>query len=201
MLFRSGEVVGIDFAEEMVRAANEKAAGLGIAPRVRIMDAENVEFPDGYFDRVLCGFGIMFFPDQARALAEFRRVLKPGGRLALSTWQTHQASEVEAALVAAGVVVPRLPGWITESADLAQLLIAAGFDGVQVDADAFSFRYQDAEEYWQQARGTGMRRTLDSLDQAKTEQVRADLLQRMRPHHKDDGFYLGATALLATATR
>jgi len=197
----TGEVIGVDFAEEMVRAANEKAAGLGLGPCVRIMDAENLEFPDGSFDRVLCGFGIMFFPDQARALAEFRRVLKPGGRLALSTWKTHQAIEVEVALVSAGIVVPRLPGWITESADLAQLLIAAGFGSVQVDADTFSFRYQDAEEYWRQARGTGMRRTLDALDQAKTEQVRATLMERMRPHQKDDGFYLGATALLATAIR
>jgi ubiquinone/menaquinone biosynthesis C-methylase UbiE len=197
----TGEVIGVDFAEEMVRAANERAAGLALGPRVRVMDAENLEFPDGSFDRVLCGFGIMFFPDQARALAEFRRVLKSGGRVAISTWQTHQASEVEAALIAAGVVVPRMPGWIPESADLAELLIAAGFDSVKVDADAFSFRYQDAEEYWQQARGTGMRRTLDALDQTTTEQVRATLVERMRPHHKDDGFHLGATALLATATR
>ena len=106
----------------------------------------------------------MFFPDQARALAEFRRVLKSDGRLALSAWRVHQASEVEAALSAAGITPRRAPGWITESESLTQLLVAASFADVQVDVDTFSFLYENAEEYWQQARGTGMRRILDDLD-------------------------------------
>src|SRR5580700_5807231 len=86
----TGDVVGIDFADEMVRAANEEGARRGLTARVRVMDAEHLEFPNATFDRVLCGFGIMFFPNQHRALAEFRRVLKPSGRLAVSTWRISQ---------------------------------------------------------------------------------------------------------------
>ena len=80
----TGEVAGIDLADEMVGATNEEAGRRGLSARVRVMDAEHLDFPDALFDRVLCGFGIMFFPDQPRALGEFRRVLKPGGRLGLS---------------------------------------------------------------------------------------------------------------------
>jgi ubiquinone/menaquinone biosynthesis C-methylase UbiE len=196
----SGYAVGVDFAEEMVRASNDEAMRLGVRVRLEVMDAEDLEFPNASFDRVLCGFGIMFFPDQARALSEFRRVLKPDGRLALSTWRVHQANEVENALSAAGITPQRAPGWITESEDLTRLLIAAGFTGVQVHVDKFSFRYENAEEYWQQARGTGMRRILDALDPVQIGQVRSALAERMRPHQQPDGFHLAATALLAVAT-
>jgi ubiquinone/menaquinone biosynthesis C-methylase UbiE len=195
----SGYAIGVDIAEEMVRASTDEATRLGVHARLQVMDAENLDFPDASFDRVLCGFGIMFCPDQARALAEFRRVLKADGRLALSTWRVHQASEVEAALSAAGITVRRAPGWITESEDLTQLLAAADFTGVQVNGDTFSFRYENADEYWQQARGTGMRRMLDDLDPVQTEHVRSALAERIRPHQRADGFHLAATALLAVA--
>jgi O-methyltransferase/aklanonic acid methyltransferase len=195
----SGYAIGVDIAEEMVRASTDEAARLGVHARLQVMDAEHLDFPNASFDRVLCGFGIMFLPDQARALGEFRRVLKSDGRLALSTWRVHQASEIEAALSAGGITPRRAPGWITESEDLTRLLTAAGFTDVQVDADTFSFRYENAEEYWQQARGTGMRRILDDLDPVQTERVRSALAERIRAHQQPDGFHLAATALLAVA--
>ncbi len=43
-------------------------------------------FPDGAFDAVVCQFGVMFFPDKARAFAEARRVLKPGGVFVFNVW-------------------------------------------------------------------------------------------------------------------
>jgi ubiquinone/menaquinone biosynthesis C-methylase UbiE len=197
----SGDAIGVDFAEEMVRATNEDAVRLGLPVRLQVMDAEHLEFPDATFDRVLCGFGIMFFPNQERALSEFRRVLGPGGRLALSTWRAHQANEVEAALTASGLMPPRFPGWITEPEDLARLLTDAGFSNVRVDTDTHSFRYANADDYWQQARGTGLRRTLDALDAAQSERVHSALVLRMRPYQRPDGYYLAATALLAVANR
>ena len=72
----SGHVEGIDLAEGMVEATNADAERRGVRARVRLMDAEHLDFPDASFDRVLCGFGIMFPPDQFQALSEFRRVLR-----------------------------------------------------------------------------------------------------------------------------
>jgi ubiquinone/menaquinone biosynthesis C-methylase UbiE len=197
----TGDAVGIDLADEMAHATNEEAARRGLAARVQVMDAENLDFPDEAFDRVLCGFGVMFFLDQDRALGEFRRVLKPGGRLAMSTWRITQCSELEAVMAELGMRRPKPPGWITESEDLSRLLARAGFTNVRVDEDEQSFRYADADEYWRQARGTGMRRTLDSLDAIEAKRVRAALADRLRPHKRQDGFYLVATALLAVANR
>jgi hypothetical protein len=63
------------------------------------------------------------------------------------------------------------------------------------------FRYADAEEVWQQGRGTGMRRILDTLDATQKKHALSLLTERMKPHHRDDGYYLGAAALLAVANR
>ena len=197
----TGDIVGIDLADEMARAANQEAERRGLQARVRIMDAEHLEFPDATFDRVLCGFGIMFFPDQERALVEFRRVLKPDGRLAVSTWRVDQASEIKAVLTELGMKPPEQGGWITEPGELSRLLTRAGLTAVRVQEDSQSFRYADVDEYWRQARGTGFRRVLDALDAAQAERVRGALTERVRPYRRPDGIYLPATALLAVASR
>ena len=82
-----GQVVGIDLAEGMAQTTAAECGRRGLSHvTVRVMDAEELAFPDRLFDRILCGFGVFFFPHPYRAVAEFRRVLAPGGRLAISTW-------------------------------------------------------------------------------------------------------------------
>jgi SAM-dependent methyltransferase len=195
----TGEVIGVDLADEMARATNDEAARRGLRTQVQVMDAENLDFPAAAFDRVLCGFGVMFFPNQQGALTGFRRVLKPGGRVAVSTWHLSQAREIEAIIHAMGGPA-KPPGWITDPEELRGLLTHGGFADVRVDLDAHTFRYADIDEYWQQARGTGLRRALDSLDAAQTQRLRSVLADRIRPHQKADGFHLSATALLATGS-
>jgi hypothetical protein len=56
------------------------------------------------------------------------------------------------------------------------------------------------EQYWQNARGTGLRHRLDTLDDEQKERVRTALAERVRDRQRPDGLHLEATALLATAT-
>ena len=198
----TGAAVGIDLAEAMVRATRDEAARRGLPAEVRAMDAEALDFPDGAFDCVLCGFGVMFFPRLDRALGEFRRVLRPDGRLAVSTWRVAQADDLGATLGQLGLsgAGGDLLGF-REAAELARPLEAAGFANVRVWEDTALFRYADIDDYWQTARGTGLRRWIDQLDAAQTERARAALIERVRPHQRPDGLYLAATALFATASR
>jgi arsenite methyltransferase len=80
------EVVGVDYSEEAVAGANDAADAGGPAQSVGFLrgDAEALPLPADSFDAVLCECSLSSFPDKARALGEFARVLKPGGRLALS---------------------------------------------------------------------------------------------------------------------
>lgn len=198
---RTGRIVGIDLADEMAQATNAEAAHRNLNAKVDVGDAENLEFPPGTFDRVLCGFGLMFFPDQDKALREFRRVLKEDGKLGLSTWHIDQAGELKAVAIELGLTIPEPPGWITEPDDLSRVLTRAGFSNVQVDIDSHAFRYADLDEYWRQARGTGFRRILDSLDETTRRRLYAALAERVRSHQKPDGLYLQAAALIAVADR
>lgn len=199
----AGEAIGVDLAEGMVQAANEEARRRGWGPLVRQMDAEQLDFPDAAFDRVLCGFGVMFFPHLDRALGEFRRVLRPGGRLGVSTWRVSQAEDLQAVLDDLGLVGSndqRPPGWITEPDDLSRALRDAGFADAQVVADSVTFVYSDLDEYWHSIRGTGPRRIVDPLGPDRVERARAALAQRFRAYERPDGIHVTATALLGVAT-
>jgi SAM-dependent methyltransferase len=168
------------------------------------MDAEQLDFPDAVFDRVLCGFGVMFLPDLSRALGEFRRVLKPGGRVAVSTWRVAQAEDLQAVLVERGLGggnQQRSPGWITEPEVLEHALAGAGFTDVRVKADSQAFLYTDLEHYWQSIQGTGSGRRAAALDAAQVAGVKTALAERLRAYQQPDGIDVVATALLGVASR
>jgi len=78
------QVLGVDLSDGMLRVAREKALRAGLTADFDRMDAERLELEDASCDVVLSLFALLHFPDPARALGEMRRVLKPGGRLALA---------------------------------------------------------------------------------------------------------------------
>jgi ubiquinone/menaquinone biosynthesis C-methylase UbiE len=196
-----GQVQGIDLAEGMVQATNADAERRGISARVQVMDAEHLDFPDATFDRVLCGFGIMFPPDQLQAVRELRRVLKSDGRIALSTWHAPESHDLTLVLNALGLGQPRSPGWITEPEVLKDLLKQAGLSDIQVTADTHVFRHADLDAYWQSAMATGARRGIELLDAEQTVRVHAALAEHLAQYQQSDGYHVPATALIATATR
>jgi SAM-dependent methyltransferase len=82
-----GRVVVTDLVPEMLDIAARRARAQGIANvETKVCSADDLPFDDATFDGVSVRFGYMFFPDVARATAEFARVLKPGGRLCSSVW-------------------------------------------------------------------------------------------------------------------
>lgn len=77
------ELTGVDLSTGMLARARARAAGLGLRAELAEGDAQNLAFGDRAFDTVLCAMALCTIPDQRRALAEMRRVLRPGGLLLL----------------------------------------------------------------------------------------------------------------------
>ena len=74
---------GLEFSPAMLAIARERARELGRQLDLVLGDAQALEFADATFDTVVCTFSLCSIPDEARALAEVQRVLRPGGRLIL----------------------------------------------------------------------------------------------------------------------
>lgn len=185
-----GSVVGIDLAEGMLTETGREAADRGLVNiEIRRMDAEHLEFPNASFDAILCGFAIFFFPQVERAMAEFRRTLKPGGRIALSTWGDRFRKDWEwfDQLVEKYLLPPpreeqapassRSPSFNTPEG-MEKIMNAAGFVNVLVLSEIMDFTYATKEEVWESLWSHGARARLeqiektrgrDALDQLKTE--------------------------------
>jgi ubiquinone/menaquinone biosynthesis C-methylase UbiE len=76
-------LTGIEFSPEMLELARKRATELGRAADLRVGDAQALEFPDESFDTVVITLSLCTIPDDRRAVAEARRVLRSGGRLLL----------------------------------------------------------------------------------------------------------------------
>jgi ubiquinone/menaquinone biosynthesis C-methylase UbiE len=76
-------LTGIDFSLTMLELARRQADRLGLDADLRMGDAQALELPEACFDTVVCTCSLCAIPDERRAIAEMRRVLRPGGRLLL----------------------------------------------------------------------------------------------------------------------
>ena len=121
-----------------------------------MIDAERIELDADSVDAVLCRFGYMLMPDPATALAETRRVLRPGGRLALAVWGSMERNPfftvVAIALVRHGhLPPPRAPGpagvRLGSAERTTALLEGAGFTSVRTEEVPVRFEVPDVAEY------------------------------------------------------
>ena len=112
--------LGVDFSAEAVRQASEYAAQLGRAADFRVGDLADTGLDDDSVDAVMVIDSIQFAPDPGAAYAEIRRVLRPGGRVVLTSWEVRDRHDEG--------VSERL-----RSVDLETDLGAAGFTAVQVE--------------------------------------------------------------------
>jgi SAM-dependent methyltransferase len=83
----AGRVVGMDLSAPMIAVARDKPAAGGAPIEYAVSPAVPLAAGDATFDVVSCQQGLQFFPDRAAAVAEMRRVLRPGGRVGIACWR------------------------------------------------------------------------------------------------------------------
>jgi SAM-dependent methyltransferase len=154
-------VNGIDIAESMV----DLATALNPGAEFHVGDVEHLPFADHEFDAVVCNIGLHHLTDPARGVAELARVLRPGGRLALSVWDEQRSTLdiVRAAVLAVGPVapedLPRPPARpdYDRDEDLRPLFEPVGLRLESITPITFTQRYPDPEAVWAGWLGTAIR--------------------------------------------
>lgn len=177
-----GRVVGVDLAEGMIAQARRKAQQMGLANiDLRVGDAEHLDLENGLFDAVLCGLGVLFFPDQPAAAREWHRLLRPGGRVVFSAWRQRfggaTREQLDARLAALGLRAPSITSPHTQDPEACRsLLEQAGFEDVEVLTEQHGFFYASAEEYWEED-------VVSSIMGTLLARLEAQDLARLREEH------------------
>lgn len=207
-----GHLLSTDVAPAMVAVARRRGTERGLTNvSYRTLDAERIELPTASVDGVLCRFGYMLMADPAAALAETRRVLRPGGRLALAVWGAPERnpwiSTFVGALVERGLVPPPDPAApspfsLASSTTLRALLEAAGFASVRTEELPVRFAYADVEDYLRVAADTagpaGL--VLRGLSGPEREAVAGHVDAACVPYASASGVELPGVALAAIAS-
>ena len=203
---RGAVATGVDIAEAMVRRAQQHH------PRARFRqgDAQALPFPDAAFDAVVASLGLPHFGRPECAVAEFRRVLVAGGRVALASWDLPQRSPLVGVLVAAVREVgatppPSLPPGpdffrFGDEAEFAALLVGQGFADVEIRRLTLTHPVGSAAELWEALLNGTVRTSalISGQSEAVTARIRAAFERGLDAHRTGPSYEVPASFVLGS---
>ncbi|MEH1128472.1 class I SAM-dependent methyltransferase [Micromonospora sp. CPCC 206061] len=211
----SGAAIGIDLAPGMVEATAAEARRRGLAHlHVQVGDAEAPDFPDASFDAVLAGLMLFFLPDAPAAVQAYARLLRPGGRLVLSTftevsdadkeWFGHFGQALRPYLPPPPEPVPGSPpppdARLRTRESIVELLTGGGFSGVRFTEKAHRTVFARPEQFWDWLWSAGMRGMMESIPAQDRDDARAALTGLVAERLRSEDGTLGWTTTIRLTT-
>jgi SAM-dependent methyltransferase len=206
----TGTVTGVDLNPGMLEVARTAAREAGQSIAWREGNLEALPFAEGEFDVVLCQQGLQFCPDKAAVVSELRRVLRNGGRLALSVWRDIRHFPYMLAIT--GALAEHLGAEAGQrmsapcsfgSADaLRDVMKQGGFRDVQVRIDVLPMRVSLLEEFLPgQFMASPIAADIGALDERARVAFFDDIRRRLLPYMDDAGLAVPFEAHSVTASR
>lgn len=209
-----GHVHGVDFSQpELARAEARRKSGSHENVKFEHADAQTVSTETAWYDVVFSRFGVMFFEDPVAAFTNFRRALKPGGRIAFMCWRPASDNEwVQIPLNAAKNHIPLpeppepgAPGPFAFSDDerVRGILEQAGFDGIGIEKHSENFivkgSLDTAAEFFTQMGPASRAITNAECDEATMARIIADIRVALAPFEIAQGVALDTATWIVTA--
>ena len=175
----TGNVMGIDLAKQLLESARTKAIQRRLGNiEFEIGDMLSMRFPVASFDAVVCVFGIFFVPDMAKAVSELWSRIRPGGKLAVTTWGPNFCEPASDAFWRSiKNVRPDLHKgfnpWdrIDSPASLRDIFDQARIASPNITREDRLHPINSAEDWWTIVLGSGYRGTIEQLDLAERQKV------------------------------
>ncbi len=179
---KAGAVVGIDLSSRLLERARAKALTAGLDNiEFRRADMTALEYPNGSFDAVVSVFSIFFVPDMEGLVRELWRMVRPGGKLAVTTWGPRIFEPAYSRwLIAVGKERPDLVTafnpWdrITDVVSVRKLLEDGGVRDAAVIPEESVQPLRSANDWWIIALGSGLRWTIDQMGPEAAIRVKQD---------------------------
>jgi SAM-dependent methyltransferase len=208
-----GSVLATDISPAILALAGAEAkrAGLGNVA-TRVMDGEQLELEDASFDVVVSRVGLIYFPDQQRALSEMRRVLVPGGRVAAIVYSTPAQNGFFSAPVAVvrrhaqlGPPSPGQPGPFSLGAPgvLEEAFAKAGFSNIRAERIQAPLLMESAAaclRFEQESFGA-LHQMLSSLDRAAKDAAWQEVGRALGEFEQNGAFVGPCELVVAVGTK
>jgi SAM-dependent methyltransferase len=194
-----GGVIVSDQAETMLAGARARAQELELNNiEFQVLNAEWIDLPLASVDAVLCRWGYMLMADPAAAFAETRRVLRPGGRLAIAVWDSIELNpwaSIPGLVLGERGLQSRSPEGtpgpfaLADVARLTELLATAGFTSIDVDTLELSQVQPSFDAFWETTLdiSRGFHDAVLSRPESEIADIRATLQKRLQPYADGDG--------------
>jgi ubiquinone/menaquinone biosynthesis C-methylase UbiE len=177
------DLSAVDPAEDQIAHARTKPAAKRV--NFRLAEAQNLPFADDEFDVAAMALVITFVPDPAQAIAEMKRVVKPGGMIGTYVWdflgKGNTQQPLREAVEARGIAVQPTPGHVhSRLENLGAIFAAAGLEAISVRPIEIDISYPNFDEYW--TAQTGFANTVVQHMRKMTEVQIEGLKARLREH-------------------